>query len=67
MGVGELAVCGVLDRWAPAVEDIVTICETLLTATTSWWSVVVGALSRWALAIEDVVAIGETVLTETTS
>ena len=62
-----MAVCGVLDRWAPAVEDIVTICETLLTATTSWSSFGVGGLCRWAPAIEDIVTIGEAVLTLTTA
>ena len=31
-----LAVCGVLGRWAPAIEDIVTISETVLTVTTVW-------------------------------
>ena len=55
-----------LGRWAPAVEDTVTICETILTATTSWLSFVVGALGIWAPAIEDIVAVSETVLTVTT-
>ena len=67
LGMGGLAVCGALDRWAPTIEDIVAVSETVLTATTSWSSFVVGALGIWAPAIEDVVAVSETVLTATTS
>ena len=36
LGLGELAVCGGLGRWAPAIEDIVPVSETVLTATTVW-------------------------------
>ena len=55
------------DRWAPTIEDIVAVSETVLTATTSWSISVAGALGIWAPAIEDIVAISETVLTATTA
>ena len=67
MGMSGLAVCGALDRWAPAVEDTVPVIETVLTATTSWSSFGVGAVGRWAPAIEVIVPGSETVLTATTS
>ena len=67
LGEGGLAVCGALDRWAPTIEDIVTVSETVLTATTSWLSFVVGVLGIWSPAIEEIVAISETVLAATTS
>ena len=65
--MGGLAVCGALNRWAPTIEDIVAVSETVLTATTAWSLSVVGALGIWAPAIEDIVAISETVLTATTA
>ena len=65
LGMGGLAVCGALDRWAPTIEDIVTVSETVLTATTSWSSFVVGALGGWACAITDISAISQTVFTLT--
>ena len=37
-----------------AIADTVAVCETVMTAMTSWWSFVVGALGRWAPAIEDI-------------
>ena len=64
--MGGLTVCGALVRWAPTIENIVAVSETVLTATTSWSSSVVRALGIWAPAIEDIVAISETVLTVTT-
>ena len=67
LGMGGLAVCGALDRWAPTIEDIVTVSETVLTATTSWLSFVVGALGRWALAIEDILTMFQTVFTSATA
>ena len=66
LGMGGLAVCGALDRWAPTIEDIVTVSETVLTATTVLLSFGSGALGMWAPAIEDIVAVSETVLTVTT-
>ena len=64
--MGGLTVCGALGRWAPTIENIVAVSETVLTATTSWSSSVVRALGIWAPAIEDIVAVSETVLTVTT-
>ena len=66
MGMGGLAVCGALNRWAPTIEDIVAVSETVLTATTVLLSFGSGALGMWAPAIEDIVAVSETVLTVTT-
>ena len=50
-----------------AIADTVAVCETVMTAVTSWWSFVVGSLGRWAPAIEDFFTICQTVVTATTA